>query len=121
LRRSEAEQHGREMAALADAARDLASTLELRALLELMLDHLKRLVDHAGTSIWELDGEELAFLGFRGPTAFDQDVARTVRFRIAEMEPHWAALAGGEPICMPDIRDGSEVARMFWRVVGGSA
>src|SRR4029079_1415445 len=29
LRRSEAEQHGREMTALADAARDLASTLEL--------------------------------------------------------------------------------------------
>src|SRR5207245_1486914 len=54
LRRAEAEQRGREMAALVDAARDLASTLELRPLLELMLDHLKRLVDHAGTSIWEL-------------------------------------------------------------------
>jgi signal transduction histidine kinase len=121
LRRTEAEQRGREMAALVDAARDLASTLELRPLLDVMLDHLKRLVDHAGTSIWELDGEELAFLGFRGPKAFDQDVARTVRFRVAEMGPHWTTLARGEPIRMPDIRDGSDVARMFWRVVGGSA
>jgi signal transduction histidine kinase len=120
-RRSEAEQRGREMAALVDAARDLASTLELRPLLELMLDHLKRLVDHAGTSIWELDGEQLAFLGFRGPNAFDQDVARTVRFRVDEMGPHWATLARGEAIRMPDIRDGSDVARTFWRVVGGSA
>jgi signal transduction histidine kinase len=121
LRRTEAEQRGREMAALVDAARDLASTLELPALLDVMLDHMRRLVDHAGTSIWELDGEELGFLGFRGPKAFDQNVARTVRFQVAEMEPHWSRLAHGEPIRMGDIRDGSDVARMFWRVVGGSA
>jgi signal transduction histidine kinase len=115
------EQRGRELSTLVDAARDLASTLELRRLLEVMLDHLKGLVDHAGTSIWELDGEELAFLGFRGPAAFDQDVARTVRFPVAAMEPHWSRLARGEPIRMGDIRDDSDVARMFRRVVGGSA
>ena len=111
---------GPEVGALLDAARDLASTLELRPLLEVLLDHLKRLVDYAGTSIWELQGDELAFLGFRGPRAFNQEVARTVRFQTPKMEPHWSRLARGEPIRMPDIWDGSDVAEMFQRVVGGS-
>ena len=112
---------GPEVGALLDAARDLASTLELRPLLDVLLDHLKRLVDYAGTSIWELQGEEMAFLGFRGPRAFDQEVARTVRFHTPDMEPHWSRLAHGEPIRMPDIWDDSDVAQMFRRVVGGSA
>lgn len=110
-----------EVEALLDAARDLASALDLPRLLEVLLDHMKRLVDYSGTSIWELQGHELAFLGFRGPNAFNQDVARTVRFQTPEMGAHWTRLAAGEPIRMPDIWDDSDVARMFRRVVGGSA
>jgi signal transduction histidine kinase len=115
------EEFGPEVEALLDAARDLASTLELPTLLEVLLDHMKRLVDYSGTSIWELQGHELTFLGFRGPTAFNQDVARTVRFQTPSMEPHWSHLAAGEPIRMRDIWDESDVAQMFRRVVGGSA
>jgi signal transduction histidine kinase len=111
---------GPELGALLDAARDLASTLELKPLLDVLLDHLKRVVDYAGTSIWELDGNELAFLGFRGPRAFDHGVARRTRFDTTQMEPHWSKLAGGEPIRMRDIWDDSDVAQMFRRVVGGS-
>ena len=111
---------GPEVGALLDAARDLASTLELKPLLDVLLDHLKRVVDYAGTSIWELEGAELAFLGFRGPRAFDQDVARRTRFDTTHMEPHWSTLASGEPIRMRDIWDDSDVALMFRRVVGGS-
>jgi GAF domain-containing protein len=111
---------GPEVGALLDAARDLASTLELKPLLNVLLDHLKRVVDYAGTSIWELDGAELAFLGFRGPRAFDQDVARRTRFDTTQMAPHWSKLARGEPIRVGDIWDDSDVAQMFRRVVGES-
>jgi hypothetical protein len=38
-----------------EAARDLASPLELRPLLELLLDHLRSVVDYAGTAILVLD------------------------------------------------------------------
>jgi signal transduction histidine kinase len=110
-----------EVGALLDAARDLASTRELRPLLEVLLDHLKRLVDYTGTSIWELEGHELSFLGFRGPSAFDPVVARAVRFDTRRMEPHWSQLALDEPIRMRDIWDDSDVASMFREVVGGSA
>ena len=112
---------GPEVEALLDAARDLASALELPRLFEALLDHMKRLVDYSGTSIWELQGHELTFLGFRGPNAFNQDVARTVRFQTPSMEPHWSQLASGEPIRMRDTWDDSEVAQMVRRVVGGSA
>jgi signal transduction histidine kinase len=121
IAQADLEEFGPEVEALLDAARDLASALELPRLLEVLLDHMKRLVDYSGTSIWELQGHDLTFLGFRGPNAFNQDVAKTVRFHTPEMEPHWARLAAGEPIRMPDIWDESDVARMFRRVVGGSA
>jgi hypothetical protein len=114
------DEFGPEIEALLDAARDLASTLELPRLLEVLLDHMKRLVDYNGTSIWELQGDELTCLGFRGPNAFNQDVARTVRFQTPTMEPHWSRLAAGEPIRMRDIWDDSDVAQMFRRVVGAA-
>src|SRR5919202_264366 len=117
----ELDRQGHEVAALLDAARDLASTRELRPLLQVLLDRLKRLVDYAGTSIWELQGHELTFLGFHGPSAFDPEVARRTRFDVRRMEPHWSHLAQGQPIRMPEIWDGSDVARMFRDVVGGSA
>jgi hypothetical protein len=116
----EFEEFGPELEALLDAARDLASTLELPRLLEVLLDHMKRLVDYNGTSIWELQGHELTFLGFRGPNAFNQDVARTVRFQTPAMGPHWSRLTAGEPIRMRDIWDDSDVAQMFRRVVGAA-
>ena len=43
---------------LLDAALDLASTRELRPLLQVLLDHFNGLVDYAGTSVWELQGHE---------------------------------------------------------------
>jgi hypothetical protein len=47
-----------EIASLLDAARDLASTLELRPLLELLLDHLRALVGYVGTAILIVQEEE---------------------------------------------------------------
>src|SRR5687767_13788684 len=44
-----------EVGMLLDAARDLASTLDLHPLLELLLDHLGRVVEYAGTAILTLD------------------------------------------------------------------
>ena len=46
---------GREVGALLDAARDLASTLELRPLLELLLDHLG--IEHDLVPRWGLNLE----------------------------------------------------------------
>jgi hypothetical protein len=107
---------GPEVGALLDAARDLASTLELRPLLEVLLDHLKHLVDYAGTSIWRLEGDELAFLGFRGPSAFNQDVARVTSSR----RPEWSRTGLGWRAASRSACPTSGTIRMLPRCFGGS-
>ncbi len=111
---------GPEVAALLDAARDLASTLELRPLLELLLDHLGTVVDYTGTAILVLDpaGETLAFAHWRGPPSFTAEIARSIRYAVADFGPHWDRLSRDVPIVIADVRGASAEARMFRRLVG---
>ena len=110
---------GAEVGALLEAARDLASTLELRPLLELLLDHLRSVVDYAGTAILELDdaGECLTFVHMRGPSSFTWEEAQRIRYRLAEFADVWARLCRDEPITIPDIRGDDPAALAFRRLV----
>ena len=90
---------------LLDVVRDLASTLELHPLLELLLDHLRTLVDYTGTAILVLEGQELVFAGIRNPDSFTWDDAREIRYPISGFGPDlWARLCAGEPIIISDVR-----------------
>ncbi len=111
---------GPEVAALLDAARDLASTLELRPLLELLLDHLGTVVDYTGTAILVLDpaGETLAFAHWRGPPSFTAEIAHSIRYAVADFGPYWDRLSRDVPIVIADVRGASAEARMFRRLVG---
>jgi len=121
LRRTEAEQRGREMGALVAAARDLASTLELRPLLDLLLDHLGRLIPYAGTAILVVEGEELCFAHMRGPATFTWDEAQRIRYPLAGFRPVWDRLERGEPVIVPDVRGAGDEAAAFRRLVGEEA
>jgi signal transduction histidine kinase len=120
-RRSEAEQRGRELAALVDAARDLASTLELRPLLDLLLDHLGRLVPYAGTAILVVEEEQLRFAHMRGPASFTWAEAQRIRYPLAGFRPVWDRLERGEPVIVPDVRGAGVEAATFRRLVGDEA
>jgi len=109
---------GSEVAALLDAARDLASTLELPSLLELLLDHLHALVGYAGTAILVLEGEELIFAGMRGPDSFTWDEARTIRYPVAGFGRVWSRLCTGQPIIIPDVYANAAEAQVFRSLVG---
>src|SRR5688572_12486122 len=109
-----------EVRALLDAARDLASTLELRPLLDLLLDHLGRVVEYSGTAILSLNeaGDTLTFAHMRGPASFTWEEASRIRYAIADFHAHWEVLTRDEPIVMPDIRGEGDAARTFCRMVG---
>jgi signal transduction histidine kinase len=104
--------------ALLDVVRDLASTLELHPLLELLLDHLRTLVEYAGTAILVLEDQELIFAGIRNPESFTWDEARQVRYPITGFGPVWARLLAGEPIIISDVRGRSDEACIFRSMVG---
>jgi GAF domain-containing protein len=112
-----ATQHA-EVAALLDAARDLASTLELRPLLELLLDHLNALVGYVGTAILVLEDQELVYLGLRNPGSFTWDDARQIRYPVAGFGPVWPRLCAGEPVIIPDVYAEGTEARIFRSLVG---
>jgi nitrate/nitrite-specific signal transduction histidine kinase len=107
-----------EVVTLLDAARDLASTLELRPLLELLLDHLKALVGYVGTAILVLEDQELVFAGIRNPDSFTWDDARRIRYPVTGLRDVWPRLCAGEPIIIPDVRGGGTEARIFRSLVG---
>jgi signal transduction histidine kinase len=109
---------GPEVAALLDAARDLASTLELPRLLELLLDHLNALVGYAGTAILVLEGDELVFAGMRNPDSFTWDEARQIRYPVAGLGSVWSRLCAGEPVIVSDVYAEYSEAQIFRSMVG---
>ena len=57
----------REIAALLELSRNVATTLEVKPLLELVLSQLKTVVDYSGATIATLENENFVFLDYQGP------------------------------------------------------
>ncbi len=106
----------RELSLLLDTSRSVASTLELRPLLALILDQLKSVVDYTGTAVLIGEGDELIVAGQRGPLS-DED-ARQIRYPIAGLAPVWERLRRGEAIAIHDVRGESLEASVFRGLVG---
>jgi signal transduction histidine kinase len=106
----------RELSLLLDISHDVASTLELRPLLELILDQLKSVVDYTGTAVLTLEGDELISAGQRGPLS--EEDARRIRYPVAALAPVWERLHRGEAVVIPDVRDESMEARVFRALMG---
>jgi signal transduction histidine kinase len=106
----------RELSLLLDITRGVTSTLDLKPLLELILDHLKTIVDYAGTAIMTRKGDALVIAGQQGP--LPDEVARQLRYPIARLAPVWDRLSRGEAIIIPDVRGESAEARVFRDLVG---
>jgi signal transduction histidine kinase len=79
-----AEQRGYELATLLDVAQQMASTIELEPLLDMILDGLKEVVDFAAGAIMTLEGDSLVGRAYQGPLA--PSVALQTRLRAADAE-----------------------------------
>ncbi len=62
----------RELSALLDVSRNVASTLELRPLLALILNQLSTVVDYSGAAIITLEDDEFVIVDYVGPISHDQ-------------------------------------------------
>jgi len=62
----------REIAALLELARNVASTLELTPLLALILSQLQTVVDYTGAAIATIEDGSFTFLDYRGPSEREQ-------------------------------------------------
>jgi signal transduction histidine kinase len=107
----------RELTTLLGISHNVASTLELRPLLRVVLEQLRDVVPYTGASILLREGDDLTLLD--GVSSLgDAGAMRGVRFPIAESPVLWSRLAAREPIISDDIRGDDPQAVGFRRAVG---
>jgi GAF domain-containing protein len=106
----------RELSSLLEISRTVASTLQLKPLLGLILDQLKTVVDYSGASILTVEGEDLVFLDHRGPVP-EAQLAR-LHFPLAQLGPIWQTIASGESLLIPTIHAESRPAQALRAAMG---
>jgi PAS domain S-box-containing protein len=104
----------RELVAVLELARDLASTLELGPLLNLLLDRLQVLVPFTGAGILVADGDRLYQRAHR--SALPDDEGLRVTYPIDDWQEAWDQLAAGEPILIGDTHADVRPAAI-WRTL----
>jgi PAS domain S-box-containing protein len=103
----------RELSALLQVSHKLTSTLELEPLLNLILDQLKTMVDYTGAAIMVPQGDELAFLEYRGPMARDE--VMQLHLPIHQVTGYEEVMFRREPVIVADIWGAGEQAQYFQR------
>lgn len=110
------EERTRELASLLEISHMVASTLDLKPLLGLILDQLMSVVDYTGASILTVKGDELVILDSRSPTPEEQLVQ--IRLLPQRLGAIWEAIASRESILLPDVRDESSMAQALHEAMG---
>lgn len=101
----------RELRVLLDISYNVASTLELNPLLELLLDQLKTVVDYDGAALLALQGSELTMLNYREPIS--QPQALRERFSLEQSELGREIIRCREPLIIGDVLDDTPLAHIF--------
>ena len=110
------EDRTRELSSLLEISHTVASTLQLKPLLGLILDQLKTVVDYTGSAILTVEGEDLVFLDNRGPIPEAQ--LMQLRFPLKNLGLIWETITSRESIIMQDIRKNTPLARAFRVAIG---
>ncbi len=99
----------RELSSLLEISHTVASTLQLKPLLGLILDQLKLVVDYTSASIFTVEGEDLVFLDSRSPTP--EERLRQMHFPLQRLGLLWETITSRESILLPDVRDDSPLSQ----------
>jgi PAS domain S-box-containing protein len=110
----------RELDALLDVSRGLASTLELRPVMELILDRLYDFVPYAGAAVNLIEGsvmQQVALRRPRGPEILPEDLESSVPMEDAANLG--LPRASGEVLVIDDVRGDSAEAMAYREMMGG--
>jgi PAS domain S-box-containing protein len=110
------EERTRELATLVKVSANIASTLDLPLLLELILEQLEQVVDYDGASVLILDGEELRHVAHRGP--LPQETRARMRVGQEQAGELWEAMQEHEPLIISDVRGDTWLAQAFRQAFG---
>ena len=97
----------REISALLELARNVASTLELKPLLALVLSQLKTVVDYTGAAIATFEGDNLVFLDYQGPTRREKILSLAVPVNLPT--GYQEVIRRRQPVIFNDAQNSVEV------------
>ena len=100
----------RQLSTLLEVAQNVASTLDLEPLLDLVLEQLRIVVDYSGAAIVELEGQDLVVRAYQGPVS--REKALGIRFP-AESAHHLRAIRSQKPVIIADARSDDPLAWAF--------
>ena len=100
----------RELSTLLEVSQNVASTLDLGSLLDLILEQLKLVVDYSGAAILELEGQDLIVRAYYGPIS--QEKALGIRMP-AEHAHHREVIHSQKPVIIADTRGDDLLAQAF--------
>ncbi len=93
----------REIAALLELGRNVASTLELSPLLELVLGQLKTVLDYTGAGIATIDDGNFVFMDYVGPAS--RDLVMSMRIPVRQPSGYRKVMRTRNPLIYADIWD----------------
>jgi signal transduction histidine kinase len=110
------EERTRELSSLLEISHTVASTLQLKPLLGLILDQLKTVVEYTGSSILSVEGEDLVFLDHRGPVPQEQLVR--LHFPPEQLGAIWQTIAASSSILIDEVHEETPVAQALRAAMG---
>jgi PAS domain S-box-containing protein len=105
-----------ELSSLLSVSRNVASTLELGPLLELIVEQLKSIADFHRCSIFELEGDTMVILDSRAIQA--ESVPSGLRVPTGVLGSIWDGMQRGESIIIDDVHDSSDFAQGYRAAAG---
>jgi PAS domain S-box-containing protein len=113
-------QTAKEMASLVEVSRNLSSTLELRPLLELILDQTKVVADYDGASIILIEDSVLRTFIRRAPTDVSADEEHLLRIPLERVRPIADTVFLRRPVIIGDVRGDEPMALAYRAAMGVS-
>jgi signal transduction histidine kinase len=108
------EERTRELSALLDVSRDIGLTIELAPLLELIVDHVRQVVEYSRCSVYLLEGPDLVLAASRQ----SEGTRPLPRLPVSALLTMWDTMARGEAAIIDDIRGDTELAVAYRHASG---
>jgi signal transduction histidine kinase len=110
------EERTRELTTLLTVSRNVASTLELRPLISLVIEEVRAIAGYSRGSVLTVEGASFVILQTESEFG---DAPLTQRFPIQDLEPISSRVLGGEAVIVPDVRAATPDAEAYRRVTAG--
>ena len=105
----------RELSSLLDVSADIGSMLELRPLLDRVVDRIKDIAEYARCSVFIVEGTSLVTLNSRSP---DAPPIGEFTLHKEDVLPLWERLSRNLPLIIDDVRSDSDDAKAYRHAVG---